>query len=831
MKSSNKTRTLLKASADSKKSLHKNTPMLTKILSAFRPNILSNLPGYVYWIDTHGVFLGCNKNFANRVLLQTCDEIVGMTYSDLFSQEYADFCRLIDAQIFEKKLPQIVEDTFNQSGAITAYYVSNKSPVFDEKHNVIGLINITLDITQQREAELLHSQEFEQKSLQKQRAAEQRERDSRLSLESIIAHMPGNVYWLDRSCIQLGCNDNVLKMLGITREQYIGKSYEDLAKLGLWTEGQGEKFKKDDMEVMTSGKAKLNVEEPPLRDVHGNISYYLTSRVPLRDEAGNVTGVAGISIDITDRKKAEEALKEAKLRAESASLAKSEFLATVSHELRIPLTSILGMAQLIRTQKLTPKKQIEYVEHISTAGSHLLSVINDILDFAQLEAEKFELFPAPIDLKALIEETCVMLTQLAKAKNLELLVSYDPEAPHLILGDSRAIRQILINLVGNAIKFTEKGFVSIDVECIDNYDTEAKFAITVKDSGIGIPPDKQGIVFDHFSQVDSSQSRKYPGTGLGLAITKKLIGLMNGSIGVSSKVGQGSTFRSVLNFPLQTKSIISSPWLAYQSQARVLIVDDTPRGEITRRHLGSNNCDVVRGAEAFDNFLTAQQINDPYRIVIIDQNINKVDPFKLARLIKSADNQTEVMQLILLEEGSANAKKQAKRAGFFDSIVKPIRPVGLQTALTAAWERWIEEKGFKSVTPHKKDKKSNSLKVLLVEDDALVKIVHTDFLHQLDCKVEIASDGKDALKMLKNKYDLVLLDMGLPDIPGVDVIKEFRAKIDKAHTPVIALTGYGNEADKQSFLDAGVDEVLVKPVDIELLKSVIQKQVVKSHRE
>jgi signal transduction histidine kinase len=261
------------------------------------------------------------------------------------------------------------------------------------------------------------------------------------------------------------------------------------------------------------------------------------------------------------------------------------------------------MAKLINMQNLSSEKQQEYVQNISSAGMYLLNLINDTLDFAKLEAGKFELALAPMDLNALIEETCTMLTPLSKAKNLELLIQFNQSTPYQILGDKRILRQIIINLVGNAIKFTEKGYVSIQVECLEKSPLAAKLVLSVSDTGIGIPEDKQGMIFDHFSQVDSSHSRRYGGTGLGLTITKQLIDLMSGTIGVTSQVGKGTTFRCVIDFPLQNDDPSTfSPWMAYQSTVRILIVDDTPRGEVMRKHLGFSNSEVVGANEALMHY-------------------------------------------------------------------------------------------------------------------------------------------------------------------------------------------------------------------------------------
>lgn len=384
-------------------------------------------------------------------------------------------------------------------------------------------------------------------------------------------------------------------------------------------------------------------------------------------------------------------LQHTKVRLEAANHAKSEFLAVISHEFRIPLTSILGMAKLLSMENLSKEKQQEYVQHISTAGMHLLTLVNDMLDFAKLEAGKFELSVTSIDLNALIEETCTMLTPLSKAKNLELLVNIDESVPHLILGDKRALKQIIINLVGNAIKFTELGYISLQIDCLEKTNKSAKLMISVSDTGIGIPKDKQQMIFDHFSQVDSSHSRHHGGTGLGLTITKSLVELMNGTISITSQETKGSTFRCDIEFPLLSQFNLTSPWMPYQSNVRILIVDDTRRGEVIRKQISPSNSQVVTGHEAFDSLLASYQLADPYDIVLIDQKLVGKDAFDLAENICKY-TKFKPMLILLADDGLSSTKKLAKMTGFFESIVKPIHPLALQVTLTAAWERWIEQK-------------------------------------------------------------------------------------------------------------------------------------------
>jgi PAS domain S-box-containing protein len=648
-------------------------------------------------------------------------------------------------------------------------------------------------------------------------------------LEGIIAAVPGCVYWMNREGKYLGCNDEMARIYGLgSRKNIVGKTYEDI-----YNKKTGDGFREADIQVMTTGEP-LTKEEMNYASDGFTQSHHLSHKVALRDKFGNIIGMLGNSLDITQLKQYEYALKEAKTRAEVANFAKSEFLAVISHEFRIPLTGILGMAKLVSMQDLPSEKQQEYVNNISSAGMYLLNLINDTLDFAKLEAGKYELVSAPIDLNVLIEETCTMLTPLSKAKNLELIIQYDQTIPQ-ILGDKRALRQIIINVVGNAIKFTEKGTVSIQVECLEKKDNNAKLVFLISDTGIGIPEDKQGMIFDHFSQVDASHSRRHSGTGLGLTITKQLIDLMSGTIGVTSQEGKGTTFRCVIDFPFENnENSAFSPWMGYQSMVRILIVDDTSRGEVMRKHLGYSNSQVVSGVEAFNVLLASYQLCDPYKIVIIDQRLLRVDPLELAQSINKHPELRQSMLILLPDDGSIKTKEMATMSGFFDCIVKPIQPLALQIALTAAWEKWVEQLEIKKYPPVAisnttpintlpNPTKTKKLKILLVEDDAFVEIIHRNYLEKLVETIHVARNGQEALEKLKDNYDLIFMDMGLPDISGKDVLINYRKRKNKHRTPIISLTGYSSESNKQEFITAGANEVMIKPVFIEQLENVIQK--------
>jgi two-component system aerobic respiration control sensor histidine kinase ArcB len=377
------------------------------------------------------------------------------------------------------------------------------------------------------------------------------ERKNNLSfyrLENFIDGIPGSVYWKDTNGLYIGCNNTVIIKGNLgSKDNIIGKSDYDV-----WPE-MADAIRKADTEVMQTDKT-LEFEETIILK-SGERLYFSSVKSPLKDDNGNIIGVICNSLDITE-------LKQAKQIAESASQAKTQFLALMSHELRIPLTGIISTASMLVDEDITSQEANEFGKIISHSGSYLLSTIDNILDFAKLEANKLELIPTPINLKQLIEEVAMILAASAKEKGLQLTVAYNLNFPQNIVSDSRVIRHILTNLIGNAIKYTEKGSIEVTVTPLIQMDETVVLEIIIEDTGIGIPANKVKFIFDRFSQVDNAYTRKSSrqGTGLGLSIVKKLVELLEGEIHVTSKIGKGSKFHFIAEFRLQNNIDDKTPW-------------------------------------------------------------------------------------------------------------------------------------------------------------------------------------------------------------------------------------------------------------------------------
>lgn len=760
--------------------------------------VLKQIPGMVFWKDSKLNYLGANYNFLKFIGLENTNELIGKHDHELpWNKNLADYFSKNDNEILLTGTPKLEQEEYilNSDGNLIGI-VTSKFPLRDDNENIIGIIGISFDIAEYNSTNQIY-------------------------LENIIGRIPYYIFWKNRELTYLGCNQRFADLVAKSSpKEIIGKTDFDLS----WGEGEAELFRTRD-QITMSGNPVVNVEEILIRP-DGTQIVMLVSKVPLRDKYGDCIGVLGISTEITERKKMENDLLEAKNRAEAANKAKSEFFAAINHELRTPLTGMLGMARLLASEPLAPAHN-EQVSDIVNAGEHLLELVNDLLDMAKLEAGKLELNPAPVDLRKLTEEVATMLATQAKAKKLEMRVHYQTGTPHLIIADGKAIRQILLNLVGNSLKFTHEGHVEIKIECLKQTATEAELKISVNDTGIGIPKDKLDSVFERFNQVDNSRTRKYGGTGLGLTINKAYVELMGGEIHVESEVGKGSSFYCVLNFPLQTENKMASTWEPYKSKVRILIADDSLIGEVIRKHIGSSLCEIVPGAEVMNYLLAAQQRQQPFHIVMIDQQLKTTNGIELAKKINRQNNLEHPMLLYLMKPCPITEKNAAKAEGFFECLIKPLHPTELLTALTASWEKWQERlKPQNAIVPMASD---TQFKILLVEDDPIIQKVHGIMLKKIGCQVDIANNGPEALAMFENGYDAIFMDVGLGEMSGMEVTTEIRRRENNvSHLPIIAMTGYGDEDSKNSCLAAGMDDVTVKPTTPETLKQLLEHWVIKA---
>jgi len=733
--------------------------------------------------DLEGKIIRCNRSTIQH-FNTSFNEVIGKHVCEVFFGEAPPHDKGLLHQQREIQFP-----------ALEGWYDVSSYPIMVNGESQ-GFTYIIRDISERKrhEAEILRQKRY---------------------FEALVQNSPVAIVTLDMQHRIIACNPAFEKLFGYSQEEVVGHDLDDLvAPDELRSEARTYTQQVFQGEV-AHGTGKRRRKDGSLVDVE-------LFGVPVI-VTGEQVGILGLYHDISE-------LVRARLEAEEADRAKSEFLANMSHEIRTPMNGVIGMIELTLDTPLS-HEQRDYLKTALESAESLLALLNDILDFSKIEARRLDLEIIDFNLRTTVEGVADTLAQRAYDKGLEMACLIHHDVPARLRGDPGRLRQILVNLVGNAIKFTHRGEVVIRVELVSETQTHATIRFSVQDTGIGIPPERQEAIFERFTQADGSTTRKYGGTGLGLTISKQLVELMGGQIGVTSDgPGKGSTFWFVVTLEKQPPRPTSSlPSLVELRGIRILVVDDNATNRFVLgkmvRNYGGLVSEAASGSEALAELRRAARNGEPYHLVLLDMQMPEMDGEQVLRAIKAEPQMREVHVIVLTSMGHRGDASRLEALGCAGYLLKPIKQQQLLDAIMAVLGQRSEEQPQPHiVTRHSLlEQKRQGLQILLAEDHPINQKLAATLLQKAGYLVDVVENGLQAIEAFKARpYHLILMDVQMPEMDGFEATRQIRAwEGEGAHIPIIALTAHAMKGDRERCLQAGMDDYLAKPLDPqEMLKKI-----------
>jgi two-component system, sensor histidine kinase and response regulator len=778
--------------------------------------LVDTLPDYVYAKDTESRFLLANRPVARAMGAGTPEELLGKTDRDYYAGDLADKFLADEREVLRtgRSVLNREEPGRRPDGGL-AWILTSKAPFRDACGEIVGIVGVGRDITDRKAVDV---------ALRRSEARFRRLADSNMIGITIGDSMGRFVF----------ANDAYLQMVGYTRQDLeAGRVRWDQ----ITPPDQSSLLETIGRQLQSTGVIE------PLETVHLHKD---GSRVPVLIGLARIEGpehhTIGFVINLTERRRFEEELRAAKEAAEVANRAKSEFLANMSHEIRTPMNGIIGMTDLALDTELTAEQR-DYLGMVKESADSLLTLINDILDFSKIEAGRFSLEVIEFDLGDHLASTLRSLAPRAHQKGLEITYAVSPEVPRRLLGDPSRLRQVLVNLIGNAIKFTERGEIGVRVTLDSQTGEGAILHFSVADTGIGIAADKQQFVFEAFSQSDSSTTRKYGGTGLGLAISSHLVEMMGGGIWLESREGQGSTFHFTARFVLQKEAAAPAP--VFQAvdlrEMQVLVVDDNATNrrilEAMLKHWQMRPELAASGPEGLEAMTGHKRAGSSFPLVLIDALMPGMDGFELAGKIKEDPGLAGATIMMLTSAGQRGDAARCRKLGIEAYLIKPIRQSDLLNAILMTLGKPAAGPRTPLVTRHTLREAKRKLNVLVVEDNPVNQQLALRLLEKEGHRAALAASGSEAIAQLEaghhRAFDLVLMDVQMPGMDGYEATAHIRRneKAGGDHIPIVAMTARAMKGDRERCLAAGMDAYVSKPIQPAQLFTTIEEVVASVRRK